>query len=66
MKSYLFYVARDDRQVADLHIAMCPDDEAALVKAEALLTDGRGRLQVEIREGERLVATVDRPVSTAG
>ena len=61
MKAYMFYVNRADRTVSDLHIRMCADDASARAHAEALLGQQPRRTVVEICDGDRNVATLDRP-----
>lgn len=60
MKPYFLYVHRDDRTASDLHIQMFKDDGDAVERAAAMLGEQPQRMHIEVWDGDRPVAEVDR------
>jgi len=61
MDAYLFHIRRDGREVLDLQVTICRDDDAARHRAQALLLEAHDRSRVEVSRGEWSVAVVERP-----
>lgn len=62
-KPYLFYVQHQHRDISDLHVRFCDDDQSARDEAWRLLSEGLDRNAVEVFEEDREVGRFDRTAS---